>query len=118
ATWEDIQPLYQELVDRPLDQADTSGIEAWLDDWHALDIALMEAASLANVAASCDSENPEKEAAHLRFSSEIMPQRGKLADQLGRKLLDTGYSRPDLETTLRRFRTSRDLFREENIPLQ
>lgn len=118
ATWEDIKPLYQALADRELIPGDTAAIEAWLNDWNDLDIALMEAASVANVETSCDSDDPEKEAAHLRFSSEIMPKRGKLADALGRKLLDSGYTTPELETTLRRFRTSRDLFREENIPLQ
>lgn len=118
ASWEEILPLYQELAERPLEPGDTAAIEAWLNDWNALDVALMEAASVANVEASCDSENPEKEAAHLRFASEIMPQRGKVADQLGRRLLDSGFTRPDLETMLRRFGTDRDIFREENIPLQ
>lgn len=118
ATWEDILPLYQELVNRPLDPGDTAAIEAWLDDWNALDVALTEATNRANVETSCDSENPEKEARHLRFASEIGPQRAQQVVLLANKLLDTGYSRPDLETTLRRFRTNRDLFREENIPLQ
>lgn len=118
ATWEDILPLYQELVNRPLGADDTAATEAWLDDWNALDVALSEAASMANVATSCDSEDPVKEAAHLRFSSEIGPRRGQQIVLLANKLLDSGYTRPDLETTLRRFRTDRDLFREENIPLQ
>lgn len=118
ATWEEILPLYEELVSRPLDASDTDAIKAWLDDWNALDIAVSEAASLANVATSCDSEDPKKEAAHLRFSSEIGPKRNQQIVLLANKLLDSGYSRPGLETTLRRFRTDRDLFREENIPLQ
>ncbi|MBA3378358.1 MAG: hypothetical protein H0T93_05705, partial [Chloroflexia bacterium] len=49
ATWEDILPLYEALVDRPLDPGDRPGIEAWLQDWNALDEAIGEAASLANV---------------------------------------------------------------------
>jgi oligoendopeptidase F len=32
-------------------------------------------------------------------------------------LLAVGYSRPDLETTLRRFRTDAEIFREANVPL-
>lgn len=118
ATWDDIRPLYEELVDRPLEPGDTAAIEAWLDDWNALDTALMEAASVANVEASCDSEDPVKEATHLRLASEIGPQQAKYGVLLANRLLDSGYTRPDLETTLRRFRTNRDLFREENIPLQ
>jgi oligoendopeptidase F len=118
ATWKEILPLYQELVDRPLEPGDTVAIESWLEDWNALDTALLEAASVANVEASCDSESPEKEAAHLRFASDIGPHHGQQSVLLANKLLDSGYTRPDLETTLRRFRTNRDLFREENIPLQ
>jgi oligoendopeptidase F len=118
ATWEDILPLYEELVNRPLDPGDTEGIEAWLNDWNDLDTALSEAASIANVNASCDTEDPVKEEAYLRFSGEIGPRRNEQVVRLANRLLDTGYARPDLETTLRRFRTDREIFREENVPLQ
>ena len=118
ATWDDILPFYQELVDRQLDPGDTATIEAWLADWNALDTALAEASSVANVNASCDTEDPVKEEAYLRFSSEIGPRRAEQVVRLANKLLDTGYTRPDLETTLRRFRTDREIFREENVPLQ
>ena len=116
ATWDDILPLYEELANRPL--GDAAAVEAWLDDWHALDTALAEAASVANVEASSDTDDPVKEAAHLRFSAEIRPRQAEQLVRLANKLLDSGYSRPDLETTLRRFRTDREIFREENVPLQ
>jgi oligoendopeptidase F len=118
ASWDDIRPYYQVLVDQPLDPADTAGIERWLNDWNSLAVALAEAASLANVAYSCNTADPALEEAHLRFSAEIHPQADELNVQLQQKLLATGYSRPDLETTLRRFRTDQDLFRAESIPLQ
>jgi oligoendopeptidase F len=118
AHWEDIKPLYDELLARPLDPGDEVGIEQWLDDWDALDSALMEASSIANVQASIDTTDPRKEEAYLRFSSEIGPQAAELRVKLGKKLLDTGYRREDLETTLRRLKTSMEIFREENIPLE
>jgi oligoendopeptidase F len=118
ASWDAIRPHYQALVDRPLDPADTTGIENWLDDWNALAVALGEAASLANVAYSCNTTDAALEAAHLRFSAEIHPRAEELNVQLQEKLLATGYTRPDLETTLRRFRTDQELFRAESIPLQ
>lgn len=118
ATWDDIRPRYQDLVDRPLAAGDTAAIEDWLDEWNALDTALMEAASVANVEVSCDSQDEAKEAAHLRFSTDIMPNHNEYSVLLANKLLDSGYSRPDLETTLRRFRTNREIFRDENIPLE
>ena len=118
AHWGDIKPLYEELLARPLDSGDTAGIEQWLDDWNALDSALLEASSIANVEASVDTTDPKKEEAHLRFSSEIGPQVAEQRVELGKKLLDTGYTRDDLVAPLRRLKTSKDIFREENISLE
>lgn len=115
-TWEQIEPLYTSLTKREL--TDDAATKAWLDEWNALDISLMEAASVANVAVSCDSQNAEKEARHLKFASEILPQRGKIANVLTGMLLDSGYAPTELKTVLRRFRTDREIFREENVPLQ
>lgn len=117
STWDDIQPLYEELANRSLD-GDESEIERWLDDWNALDIALSEAAQIANVAYSIDTTDPANEEAFLRFSGQIGPKRGEQIVRLSRKLLDSGYTRPDLETTLRRFRTDLDIFREDNVPIE
>lgn len=115
-TWEEIEPLYQALVDREL--PDDEATKAWLQDWSDLDTSLMEAASVANVAVSCDSQNSEKEALHLRFSSEIMPRRGKIGNELLGKLIDSGYEPEELKTVIKRAKTTREIFREENVPLQ
>ncbi len=115
ATWDDIRPYYTELLDRPLDANDT---EDWLDDWSALESALMEAQQRANVDYSSDTGDADKEATFLRFSKDIGPKRNEQTVKLANRLLETGYSRDDLQTTLRRFQTNRDLFREENMPLE
>ena len=118
ATWDDIAPLYDALAARELVPGDNDAIESWLAEWNALDVALTEATMLADFASSGDTADPVKEEAHLRFSSQIAPHRTEQIVRLANKLLATGYTRPDLETTLRRFRTNRDIFREENIPLE
>jgi oligoendopeptidase F len=118
ATWDDIAPFYDALATRNLEPADTDTIEAWLSDWNALDVALTEATLMADFASSRDTADTVKERAHLRFSSEIGPRRNEQVVRLADKLLATGYTRPDLETTLRRFRTDSDIFREESIPLE
>ncbi len=118
ATWDDIAPWYRELEERPLDPDNADGIEQWLGDWSALESALMEAQQRANVAYSIDTADPEKEATHLRFSRDIGPKRNEASVGLANRLLDTGYTRDDLEVTLKKFRTDRDQFREENIPLE
>src|SRR5437868_660731 len=111
ATWGDIAPYYEELATRPLDR---SNVEGWLTEWSDFESALREAASLASIAYTTDTANAAKEAANLRFTSEIGPQVGEQSVRLSRRLLDLDYTRPDLEVLLRRMRNQRDLFREEN----
>jgi oligoendopeptidase F len=118
ATWDDIAPLYDRLAAVDLDPGDHVAIETWLDEWNALDIALMEASSLAHVANSIDVNDKDAEEADLRFSTQIGPKAAEARVILSRKLLATGYTRPDLATAIRRFRTNDELFREENIPLE
>ncbi len=112
ARWEDILPRYKDLAQRPLDDVD-----AWLCDWSALESVLGEAATLASIAYSTDTSDPEREAAHLRWSSEIGPRAAEQGVRLARRLLERGHSRADLETVVRRFANSNDLFREENVAI-
>jgi oligoendopeptidase F len=114
AAWEEILPLYRELLDRPLD-ADT--VEEWLADWSALEEALTEAAALSMIAYTIDTADAAKEAAQLRFASEILPRMDEQGVALANRLLALGYSRPGLETILRRFRTASEIFRAESVPL-
>ncbi|MDX2121564.1 MAG: M3 family oligoendopeptidase [Gemmatimonadota bacterium] len=114
ASWDDIRPLYQELLDRPLAEG---GVPAWLADWSRLEEVVGEAAALAMIAYTCDTTDPSKEAAHLRYSGEILPRLEELEVALARRLLETGYSRPELTVTLARFKTGAEIFREENVPL-
>ncbi|HYH10992.1 MAG TPA: M3 family metallopeptidase, partial [Thermomicrobiales bacterium] len=118
ATWDDIAPWYRDLAERPLDPNDTAAIEQWIADWSTLESALFEAHSRANVDYSCDTADPHKEAAFLRFSRDIGPRRNEASVGLANRLLDTGYTRDDLAVTLRKFQTDREMFREENIPLE
>jgi oligoendopeptidase F len=114
ATWDEIAPYFEELTTCPLDRASAG---AWLQTWSNLESALREAASLASIAYTTDTGSGAKEAANLRFTSEIGPRVSEQQVRLSRRLLDLGYERDDLTTTLRRMRNQRDLFREENVPL-
>ncbi|HXG45254.1 MAG TPA: M3 family oligoendopeptidase [Gemmatimonadales bacterium] len=114
ATWDEILPLYQELAERPL----TAGaVKGWLADWSRLEVVLSEAAALAMIAYTCDTADPAKEAAHLRFSADILPRMEEQGVRLAGRLLATGYSRPDLEVPIAKFRTAHEIFREANVPL-
>jgi oligoendopeptidase F len=114
ATWADIVPYYDELADRPLT---ADAIEPWLRDWSTLEELVTEAAALAMIAYTIDTGDAEKEAAHLRFSTEVLPQMEERSVALARRLLESGYRRADLETTLARFRTAIEIFREANVAI-
>ncbi len=115
ANWDEIAPLFEELAERPLDEANA---DQWLADWSALEDALWEAITVASIAYSVDTTDPAKESANLRFSSEIAPQMDEQRVRLSGRLLDLGYEREDLTNPLREFRNQRDLFRAENVPLR
>ena len=114
ATWTELSARYAELAGTPVDAAT---LEPWLAHWSRLDELVTEAASLAMIAYTCDTADKAKEAAHLRFSTEILPQLEEAEVALAKKLVEVGTDRPDFVTTLRRFRSAIEIFREANVPL-
>jgi oligoendopeptidase F len=114
ATWEDVVPYFDELAARPLQP---STMEAWLRDWSTLEELVTEAAAQAMIAYTIDTGDPRKEADHLRFSTEVLPRMEERSVQLARRLVDSGYETPALRTTLDRFRTQIQIFRDENVPI-
>ena len=117
ATWDEIAPYYKELVERPLEARDSAAIEQWLADWSELDSMVVEAATLANFAYTCNTADAAAEAAQLRFGTEIVPKAQEQRASLQKRLVDLGYVREGLETTVRRFANQVELFREANVPV-
>jgi oligoendopeptidase F len=114
ATWEDVAAYYDELAGRPLDD---ESLEPWLQAWSTLEELLTEAAAQAMIAYTIDTSDPVKEADHLRFSTDIMPKMEERSVELARRLVALGHSTPALATTIRRFRTAIEIFREANVPV-
>lgn len=115
ATWDDVLPYFQWLNERPLND-DT--VESWLADWSKLVEFLFDAGARAGVDYTTDTADAEKEATYLRFTAEIGPKAEEQGVLLTNRLLEHGYTRDDLATTIRRFRNQVELFREENMPLE
>jgi oligoendopeptidase F len=113
ASWADLLPFYEALATAPLEE---TTLVRWLSDWSALEALLSEAASLAMIAYTCDTGDPAKEAAHLRFSTEIIPQAEEQSVRLARRLVEQPVVPEGMETTVARFKASIDIFREENVP--
>jgi oligoendopeptidase F len=114
AAWEDVVPYYDALAALPL-EASNSSVEPWLATWSRLDTLVGEAGTLAMIAYTGDTANAAAEQAYLRFSMEIFPKLEEQQVRLARRLLDIGWTRDDLDTTLRRFRTDIEIFREANV---
>ena len=114
ASWNDVLPYYDSLATVPLDASGDS-VEPWLATWSRLDTLIGEAGTLAMIAYTADTGDAAREAAYLRFSMDIFPKLEEQQVRLARRLLETGWSRPDLETTLHRFRSDIEIFREANV---
>lgn len=114
ATWETLAPHYEALAAAPL-TAET--VEPWLGAWSALSAVVDEAGTLAMIAYTCDTADEAKEAANLRWSSEIFPKVGEQNVRLAERLVALGWTRDDMAVVLREFRTDIEIFREENVPL-
>jgi oligoendopeptidase F len=114
AVWADVLPFYEELAERPLDRAN---VEEWLADWSRFESLLSEASALANFAYTCDTSDPDCEAAQLRFGTQIAPKAQEQRVRLQERLVTLGYIRPGLETMIERFRNQMRIFNEANVPL-
>jgi oligoendopeptidase F len=114
ATWDEVVPYFDDLVERPLD---ASTVEEWLSAWSRLEELVTEAAAQAMIAYTIDTSDTEKEKDHLRFSTEILPRMEERSVELARRFVALGHSTPELATTVARFRTSIEIFREANVPL-
>jgi oligoendopeptidase F len=114
ATWDEVVPYFDDLLERPLD---ASTVEEWLLAWSRLEELVTEAAAQAMIAYTIDTSDAENEKDHLRFSTEILPKMEERSVELARRFVALGHDSPELATTLARFRTSIEIFREANIPL-
>jgi oligoendopeptidase F len=114
ATWADIEPYYEALATGAIAPG---AEEEWLRSWSRLQEIIEEAATVAMIAYTCDTGDAAKEAANLRWSAEIFPLVLEQHVRLSKRLLETGYSTPDLLTVLREFRGDIEIFRQANLPL-
>jgi oligoendopeptidase F len=115
AGWDDILPYYEQLATAAL-EATTPSVESWLRAWSRLDTLVGEAGTLAMIAYTKNTADTAAETAHLRFSMEIFPRLEEQGVRLAKRLIALDWSRDDLETTIRRFRTDIEIFREGNLP--
>ncbi len=120
STWENIEPWFRELEDRPLKSK--ADLEKWLKDTSELESVISEDACWRQIRMTCDTENKALEEAFTFFCMQIQPNIQPYADRLNKKLIDSEFT-AELDqkkyfTYLRNIRKSIELFREANVPLQ
>ena len=119
-SWDALAPLFAALQSRPLESPNQ--IEAWLRDFDELAACIGEEGQTRYIEMSCDTENADKEQRHLDFIENIRPKISPRYHELQKKLFESpAFSELDpkqYEILSRNTRSSIELYREENIPLE
>jgi oligoendopeptidase F len=118
STWETIEPWYRQLLDRPI--GSTEELERWLLDGDELNAAVAQMGDERYIAMTCQTDDPEREAAHLAYVRDIKPKLKPLLNDMRAKYLDSphraGLPKERYGVFDRSQANRRELYREANIP--
>ena len=117
-TWEQIEPWYHTLMAQPIDSA--ADLEHWVLAAGELNAAVGQEGVERYVAMTCQTDDPQREAAYLSFVRDIEPKLKPLQNEIRSRYLDSPY-RSGLPHDRyfvfdRALDNRRALFREANIP--
>ncbi|MCD4671053.1 MAG: M3 family oligoendopeptidase [Anaerolineaceae bacterium] len=112
--WEQFNPFYQELLERPL-SAET--LEQWMQDWSLISKHASELYNRIYVAVTGNTADKEIEQRLHDFMDHIYPQLMAADQKLKDRLLDSGLEPENFAVQLRNMCADHELFREENLPL-
>lgn len=115
-TWpmERIQPYFDELLARPLTDANVS---EWLADWSHLSSLINERQSRLYVGNTQDTSNETAEKALYDFLDNVQPAAAAAEQKLKEKLLASGLEPDGMAIPIHQLRTDAALFCDENLPL-
>jgi oligoendopeptidase F len=117
-TWEQIEPWYRQLLERPIGSA--AELEAWLRDLGELNGAVGQEGVERYIAMTCQTDDPAREEAHLTWVREIEPQLKPVQNALRERYLDSPFRaalpREHFEVYDRAQDNRRALYREANVP--
>jgi oligoendopeptidase F len=113
-TWEQIEPFYNELVDREITK---ELVDDWMAEWSELRKFADERYARLSLAADLDTTDEMAENAYHKFLEDVYPSILSADQELKKKLLMSGLQPLGMELALKKMKTEADLFREENLPL-
>ena len=119
-TWADVQPFYDDLLSRPLTNADD--LHRWFADRSELESYLSENFAWRYIRMTCDTANAALTEQLNFFIEQVQPQVSELGDELDKKALQSPFladlTAPEYAIMIRGMRQTSAIFRAENIPLQ
>jgi oligoendopeptidase F len=117
-TWEQIEPWYRKLMEEPVESA--NDLQRWLIAAGELNGAVGQEGVKRYIAMTCQTDDPEREAAYLAFVRDIKPKLKPLHNAIRSRYLDSparqGLPRDRYFVLDRALENRRALFREANIP--
>jgi oligoendopeptidase F len=117
-TWEQIDPWYQKLMGQPIHTA--SDLERWVVAAGELNAAVGEEGVKRYIAMTCQTDDPEREAAYLAYVREIEPKLKPIQNAIRSRYLEaparSELTRDRYFVFDRALENRRALFREANIP--
>lgn len=114
ATWDDIEPWYQELAATSLAP---ETVQPWLAQWSRLSALMDEAMTWLDIACTQDTTDDERTRRKQRFADTIYRPAQPHEQRLKERLLASGLEPDGFATPLRNLRAEAALFREANLPL-
>ncbi len=116
-TWDQIEPWYRSLLDREI--ATPEDLEAWLTDVGELNGAVGQEGVERYIAMTCQTDDPDREAAYLEFVREVEPRLKPLHHAIRERYLDSPYRKSLPGNRFHVFdraqENRRALYREANI---
>ena len=118
--WENLSPLYQSLIDRELKCEGC--LEKLLLDRSDLDALVSETGANLYITMTRHTDDEAANKAYEEFVQGVEPEHKKASFQLDKKIASSPHAqkldKARYEVLLRETRTSVELFREENVPIQ
>jgi len=119
-TWEDIKPLFDDLLTRDINNVDD--LRKWFLDRSELESVLSEDLAWRYINMTCYTENEQYRTRYQEFIEHIQPQIAPVADALNKKAaasvyLDILSKMEGYDLMIRNLKKEIEIFREKNVPL-
>ncbi len=114
ADWPAIEGRLERLLEREVPEAE---LPAWLEEWSDLNMRVGESIWVTYIENSRDTTDPDRKAAYHHVIQDVWPRLRPIDQRFKQRLLASGYDDESLATTLQRFRSDAEIYRQENVAL-